>query len=221
MAQQDAGNRIAAGALTTVGLSLLWLAIVTNLPSQSELSASAVSTAASGRVAPEVPPASVSSKAITPSSPAPSSEPEIDLSIPGVPSGMPPSAGVVALSPVGEASAPAQTDPRMAQVAKLKCDAEIEHLCPDVGEGPARARCLEKRSRNLAPVCRAQMQEQFVRWKEDRSRLLSACQEDARRLCGGLRPGDGRMLQCLQDHSQEVSDRCYQTLPKGKLLFRQ
>jgi hypothetical protein len=219
MAQPDAGNRIAAGALTTLGLSVVWLAIVTNLPSQSELSASAVTTEGTGRVAVGAPSASVISKSITPPSPVPSSEPEIDLSIPGVPSGAPP-ASAVALPPVGEA-APTQADPRMAQVSKLKCDAEIEQLCPDMGDGPARARCLEKRSRNLTPVCRAQMQEQFVRWKEDRSRLLSACQDDARKLCAGLRPGDGRMMQCLQDHTQEVSDRCYQTLPKGKLLYRQ
>ncbi len=220
MAQPHAGNRIVAGALTAFGLSMVWLTIVTSLPSQSELSVSPVSPPSTGRVAAGAPPGSIVAKSITPFSPVPPPEPEIDLSIPGVPSG-PPLASAAATPPVGEATVTPQPDSRMAQVAKLKCDAEIEQLCPDMGEGPARARCLEKRLRDLAPVCRTQMQERFVRWKEDRTRLLSACQDDAKRLCAGLRPGDGRMMQCLQDHAQEVSDRCYQTLPKGKLLYRQ
>ena len=32
--------------------------------------------------------------------------------------------------------------------------------------------------------------------------------------------GSGQILQCLQSHGQEVSDRCYQTFPKGKFFFK-
>jgi hypothetical protein len=109
----------------------------------------------------------------------------------------------------------------MAQVLRLKCEAEIEQLCPDSVEGHDRARCLERRAKDLPSPCQNQLRERFVKWKEDRNRTVAACKEDVRRLCATLKPGDGRIMQCLQEHAQEVSDRCYQTLPKGTLLFRQ
>ncbi len=221
MAHPDVGSRIAAGTLTTIGLSVIWFAIITSLPSQSELADRGGSSATTQRVAAGASPTIVAVPQAAATSSMSAAEPEIDLSIPGVPSGAQTTASPTVQPPSDEAAVRPPIDARAAQVAKLKCEAEVEQLCPDMGDGPARTRCLEQRAKSLTPVCRTQMQERFVRWKEDRVRLVSACQEDVKRLCASLRPGDGRVLQCLQDHSQEVSDRCYQTLPKGKLLFRQ
>ncbi len=217
MAQQEAGVRIVAGAVTTVALGAVWLGIVTSLPTGQELStgynqnpslavAASLGLAASGR------------KDATPPEVAPS-EPELDLTIPGVPPAV--SSQTERIDREAPLIVPPVTDARSAQVVRLKCEAEIEQLCPESAEGSSRTRCLERKAPQLAPPCQQQLQERFVKWKEERSRLLSACQEDARRLCIGIRPGDGRVMQCLQDHAQDVSDRCYQTLPKGALLFRQ
>ncbi len=220
MGQPDASARIIAGGITIVGLALVWVTIISIVPSQSELTAAA--SPVSARVPAVTPIPAVSAPAAT--STTVSAEPEIDLSIPGVPSVPPPAPGAVVHSQEGQAeppAAPPQFDPLAARATKLKCEAEIEQLCPDMGEGPGRARCLERRAKDLAPPCRAQLQEQFVRWKEDRSKVLAACQDDARRLCASVRPGEGRMMQCLQEHAQDVSDRCYQTLPKGTIIMRQ
>jgi hypothetical protein len=64
------------------------------------------------------------------------------------------------------------------------------------------------------------LQERFVKWKEDRSRLIAACREDVKRFCTVVKPGSGEILQCLQSHDQEVSDRCYQALPKDTFFFK-
>lgn len=217
MAQQDAASRIVAGTITIVGLALVWLAIVTSLPSQQELSAD--------QTLPSVSPVTAARGASGPAASSPV-EPTLDLTIPGAAPPVPPpqpdgTDRDLSNSSGRNSGMPVQVDPRAAQVVRLKCEAEIEQLCPDSPEGPSRTNCLERRKADLAPPCRQQLQERFVKWKEDRNRVLSACQEDVRRLCAGIRPGDGRMVQCLQAHAQDVSDRCYQTLPKGTLLFRQ
>jgi hypothetical protein len=102
----------------------------------------------------------------------------------------------------------------------LKCEADIDQLCPDSMDGLVRTRCLKQRAKQLPPMCQSQLQERFVKWKEDRSRLMAACNEDVKRFCRAAKPGSGLILQCLQSHDQEVSDRCYQTLPKDTFFFK-
>ena len=111
-------------------------------------------------------------------------------------------------------------DPRSLQASRLKCEAEIEQLCPDSPDGSVRTRCLQQRAKRLPPLCQSQLHERFVKWKEDRSRLMAACDQDAKRFCKAVKLGSEQMLQCLQSHAQEVSDRCYQTLPKGTFFFK-
>jgi Cysteine rich repeat len=63
------------------------------------------------------------------------------------------------------------------------------------------------------------VRQRVVKWKDERSRLTAACQVDLKRFCP-MKPGSGEMLQCLQQHAQELSDGCYERLPKGALHFR-
>lgn len=210
MAQQDAWSRIAAGAITAIGLTAVWLAVATSLPTQEELAGE-----------PSHPVRVASAAAAVPV------EPNLDLSIPGVVAPSSPASQPAEQSPSDPSSdearnsSPPIVDARTAQITRLKCEAEIEQVCPDAMEGGGGFRCLERRMKDLPSPCQAMVRERFVKWKEDRNRTLAACRDDVRRLCATMKPGDGRVVQCLQDHAQDVSDRCYQTLPKGVLLFRQ
>ena len=210
MAQQQSSSGIIAGAMTIFGLGLVWVTVVTNFPSQEELSSAALS-AESRQVA-------------RPSSPL-SAPPTLDLTIPT----SPPLPSEAAMSRPDDdrlrdssAEAPVVTrlDPRALQAARLQCEEDIEQLCPDSPDGPARTRCLQQRAKQLPPLCQSQLHERFVKWKEDRSRLMAACDEDVKRFCSAVKPEGGQILQCLQSHGQEVSDRCYQTFPKGTFLFK-
>jgi hypothetical protein len=40
--------------------------------------------------------------------------------------------------------------------------------------------------------------------------LRAACADDANRLCAGVQPGGGRIVSCLKQHKDELSDRCKQ-----------
>jgi hypothetical protein len=203
MSQQPLSSRILAGTITFVGLGLAWLVIVNNLPSEQDLSAKEGSQpAAQGTTA------------------RPVQEPVLDLSIPGV-TAAPPASETQSAAIAGVPTVSMPSDPRTAQVVRLRCEAEVEQLCPEASDGSGRRQCLEKRAHQLSAPCQHQIRERLVRWKEERSQLKLVCQADIRRFCPDLRPGGGQMLQCLQQHAQELSDGCYATLPKGTLYFKQ
>ncbi len=200
MAQQHSGSRIFAGVFTVVGLGLVWLLVIVNLPSQQELSAKEM------HVVPRTVDAPI--------------EPTLDLSIPGVPAGATAPSDQTRQSSIGEASSPvARHDLRESQIADLRCDAEVAQLCPDSTEGPARKRCLEKRAQQLTTPCQQHLRERLVKWKEERGRMMMACRADAKRWCVSVKQGEGQILHCLQEHAQDLSDRCYETLPKGTVYF--
>jgi hypothetical protein len=210
MAERQSSSGIIAGAITILGLGIVWVTVSANFPSQEELFSG------------EMP---VETRRTPGSSSPPSAPPELDLTIPI----SPPLPSDVAQSRLdkerpGDSSADApvvtRLDPSTLQATRLKCEAEIDQLCPDALDGSARASCLEQRAKKLSVPCQGQLQERFVKWKEDRNRLIAACDDDIRRFCRTVKVGSGELLQCLQSHGQEVSDRCYQILPKGTLFFK-
>jgi hypothetical protein len=210
MSQQTSSSSMIAGAVTIVALGLVWATVAGNFPSQEELFSTAPPVEARQVVRP------------LPSLSVPSA---LDLTIPTSPP-LPSDAAIG--SPGDDRSHDANVDipvvsrldSRPLQAARLKCEADVEQLCPDSLDGSARTRCLQQRAKQLPPLCQNQLKEQFVKWKEDRNRVMAACDEDVRRFCRAMKPGGGQIFQCLQSHGQEVSDRCYQTLPKGTLFFK-
>lgn len=210
MAQQQSSSGIITGAITILGLGLVWATVAFNFPSQEEMSTVALSAE--------------TSQAVRPSSSL-SVPPALDLTIPTSPPL--PSETTASRSDddqLREPSSGAPTvpgfDPRALSASRLTCEAEIEQLCPDSPDGSDRTRCLKRRVNQLPPLCQNQLQERFVKWREDRSRLIAACDGDVKRFCRAVKPGKGEVLQCLQSHDQEVSDRCYQALPKGTVFFK-
>jgi len=73
--------------------------------------------------------------------------------------------------------------------------------------------------KHWAPICQQIVRHRIVRWKEAEG-YKAACTEDVKRVCLAVEPGEGRILQCLQEHEQDISEACYRTLPKGRLLMR-
>ena len=100
---------------------------------------------------------------------------------------------------------------------ELKCDLEIEALCPE--EEGERQACLQRKAAQLSAPCRPLLRERLVRLKEAMQHLRTACEADRRQFCREVPLGGGAMVQCLESHAQEVSDQCFQLLPKrGRLL---
>ena len=198
-------NRLTAILVTIVGLGSVWGLVWANLPANDQFQAVAVSSRTS-----KLPPPT----------------PELDLSIPGVPSPDAPGSHRVVVNGTevskvrsGTGNPGRAVDPRTKQIAEMKCEAELQQVCPDTLEGEDRRQCMEQRAKQLPPICQSMVRQQVVRWKE-RSGQAVACAEDVKHFCQDAQPRDGQVLQCLQDHVQELSDECYATLPKGELLLR-
>ncbi len=201
----SSSNRLAAIVVTLVGLGLVWGLVWANMPAKDQFQASGVSSR---------------SKMAEPPTP------ELDLSIPGVPSPDAPGSHRVVVNGTevssreqGTAEAGAVTDPRAKQIMEMKCEAELQQVCPDSLQGEERQRCMAQRIKQFPAPCQAMVRQRLVRFKEQSGHAL-ACADDVKRFCRDMQPGDGQMLQCLQDHAQDVSDGCYATLPKGALTLR-
>ena len=118
--------------------------------------------------------------------------------------------------PQAEAPGPPPSSPAPLMRA-VKCDMEIEALCPEE-EGDRQA-CLQRKARQLSGPCRPMLRERLVRMKGETQQLRVACEADRKQFCRDVPLGGGAMLQCLESHAQEVSDPCFQHLPKrGRLL---
>lgn len=185
-----------ASLVTGGGLILVWAIVWANFPSKGEL--------LSARSAPS--PVEVSHSQ------------ELDLTIPGVPrqsvrgstgTGEPSLGTAIG----GEAATP---DSRARQIVEVRCDAQVQEFCPDSLAGEERRRCVMQRMRQFDSPCQQIARQRIMRWKAaDGYRL--ACAADVKRVCPTVEPGEGRILACLQEHEQDLSESCYQSLPKGQL----
>ena len=48
--------------------------------------------------------------------------------------------------------------------------------------------------------------------------LMQICRADYDRLCSGVQPGGGRILACLQNHANQLSTACAQSMPRAEAL---
>jgi hypothetical protein len=46
--------------------------------------------------------------------------------------------------------------------------------------------------------------------------LRAACAADVQKLCPGVQPGGGRIMQCLSEHKSEISESCKQAFLKAR-----
>jgi hypothetical protein len=206
--KQQPSGKVTASLVSVFGLVIVWGIVWANLPSKDEL----LSAQQQPLVA------------------VPSVVQELDLTIPGVstsqPTGVPTHEGAERSGVSGQ-PATSETrgafqhpgDARTRQIAEVKCDAEVQQFCPDSLAGEERRRCVAQRMKRLPPACQQIVRQRMVRWKEAEG-YKAACAEDVKRVCQGVEQGDGRLLQCLQEHAQDISEGCYQSLPKGHLLLR-
>lgn len=197
-----------ASLVSVVGLILVWGIVWANLPSKTELRSAQSPTPEA--VVPVVPELDLAIPGVSPTGPA--GETRRRAAVPSTESGGPPAS-------TDAGGLPNLSDSRVRQIAEVKCDAEVQQFCPDSLTDEERQRCVVRGLKRLTLPCQQIVQRRIVRWKEAEG-YKAACAEDARRVCQGVEPGDGRMLSCLQEHAQDLSEHCYQSLPKGHLLLR-
>jgi hypothetical protein len=85
------------------------------------------------------------------------------------------------------------------------CADDVAKFCKDVQPGGGRmAQCLKQHEQELSSACKIHVENV----KKQGQAFRAACEDDVLKLCGGVQAGDGRMLNCLKQHEQELTPDC-------------
>ena len=95
---------------------------------------------------------------------------------------------------------------------KDACTADLEEHCKQVTPGEGRlALCLAAHEDHLGERCQYALYQGAVALEQAVaaiSYVARSCSGDFQKLCPETRPGDGRLLECLDKHADEVSSAC-------------
>jgi hypothetical protein len=109
--------------------------------------------------------------------------------------------------------------PAAAAQAQLRgpCGQEIGKLCPELRPGTAEFRaCFEEHKHELSPMCR----ERLAQGRERLDQMRNACASDIEAHCGDIQRGGGKLMRCLNEHVEELSDGCRESLPRRGRMRR-
>jgi hypothetical protein len=93
--------------------------------------------------------------------------------------------------------------------AQSVCAEDIRRLCQNVPVGGGRVQaCLQQHQAELSDACRKKLDELGAEVKS----LAVVCRWDIGRLCSGVSPGGGRVLNCLRRNESNLSRECAKQL---------
>jgi cysteine rich repeat protein len=93
------------------------------------------------------------------------------------------------------------------------CQGDIQQFCKDVQPGGGRiAQCLKQHKQELSPECKTRIAEIAKQIKE----VHEACEDDLLTFCPGIKPGGGRVAECLKANKDNLSDDCKAAISKVK-----
>jgi hypothetical protein len=91
------------------------------------------------------------------------------------------------------------------------CKADVAKFCKDVQQGQGRiVRCMKAHENELSPACKNLIAAQ----KEKSREFMQSCKADEAKFCNGIKPGGGRIINCLKQHEAELSADCKTHIPK-------
>ena len=92
------------------------------------------------------------------------------------------------------------------------CRQELTTFCKDVAPGEGRLiACLYAFQDKLSPKCEYALYDavaQLDRTLTNLSYAVGECRDDLKKSCAEVKPGEGRLLDCLGKNETKLSDRC-------------
>lgn len=93
--------------------------------------------------------------------------------------------------------------------AEGPCKDDVEKLCPGIEKGDGRiARCLKEKESEVSAVCK----EHRAKMKTEVKEAHSACQADIEAHCASVEKGKGRIMKCLKENKDKLSESCRSSL---------
>ena len=96
------------------------------------------------------------------------------------------------------------------------CEKELKTYCKDVTPGEGRVlACLYAHEDKLSGPCEYALYDaaaQLERALNALSYAANECRDDLTKFCSDIKPGGGRLMQCIDKNDANVSKRCKQAL---------
>jgi hypothetical protein len=96
------------------------------------------------------------------------------------------------------------------------CDKELKTYCKDVTPGEGRVlACLYAFEDKLSGQCEYALYDAAVQLERVVNAVAYAaneCREELTKYCSEIKPGEGRLLKCIEKNDAKVSKRCKQAL---------
>jgi hypothetical protein len=96
------------------------------------------------------------------------------------------------------------------------CSKELETYCKNVTPGEGRLlACLYAHGDKLSGRCEYSLYDaaaQLERAITNLTYVANECKDDLKAHCSSVKLGEGRLINCLNKHEKDVSDRCKQAL---------
>jgi outer membrane protein OmpA-like peptidoglycan-associated protein len=93
-----------------------------------------------------------------------------------------------------------------------QCGKDIEKLCKGVPLGGGRVeQCIQRNQAQVSAQCKASLQNVAAltaKRAAARASIMRVCDNDIKRLCAGIQPGDGNLIECFFKVQRNVSAAC-------------
>lgn len=100
----------------------------------------------------------------------------------------------------------------LAELVAKGCEKDIESLCNNVTEGDGRIlACLYAYSDKLSSQCEYMLYDSAILLQRIIGKLVyltSECDDDVKKYCSSVTLGEGRLLVCLDENADKISQRC-------------
>ncbi len=110
----------------------------------------------------------------------------------------------------------ASAQQRLIESVVKGCDKELKTFCKDVTPGEGRVlACLYAFEDKLSGQCEYALYDAAVQLERVVNAVAYAaneCREELTKYCSDIKPGEGRLLQCMEKNDAKVSKRCKQAL---------
>jgi len=104
----------------------------------------------------------------------------------------------------------------LVQTVVKGCEKELTTYCKDVTPGEGRVlACLYAHGDKLSGRCEYALYDaaaQLERVINALAYTVNECRDDLKAYCSDVKPGQGRLLDCIEKNNEKVSDRCKQAI---------
>ena len=95
------------------------------------------------------------------------------------------------------------------QMRSNACRGDVERLCKDVQPGEGRvAQCLKDNEASVSGACKEHMGKLHERGQQRMQEFQRACKSDLDQYCKDVPRGQGKVVGCLREHSDNLSSSC-------------